>query len=401
MVMSLDHALRIVGAEAAVFGGADQYLLAELNAAGVVPQGKRLALPAGLQGDFPVRPVEVLHALSYATSPLYEDDLHDMYVRWGLLRYLGFFEHGEREDEMIPSLGVSEAGCRVAGTQRRVTSEELGVGFGVILARRWFRRALGAGVPIGFIDVDAYMSGSGLGGSIRSDYLLIAPDTAKAGCYRVRLLECKGTQEEPVAWGQMRKAVRQLGSAIICPLPDGIAVSSVTYGEQVRCFAVEARGEGEASYQPDWDVKDVRWETGEIGRSAESGRFLAAALRETWGRLADFGGNVEARNAWSSPDHEDDTVTQVGVRERNEFQTPYGRAIGVTETVTIGNVGLSVTRAIDASVDSALDSEDPVIVTAAQSRFAGRIERSAGDQSGIVPQSFSAAPDGSIFFLSL
>ena len=311
--MSLDHALQIVGAEAAVFGSADQYLLAELNATGSVPQGKRLALPAGLQGDFPVRPVEVLHALSYATSPLYEDDLHDMYMQWGLLRYLGFFEHGECEDKKIPPLGVSKAGCRVAGAQRRVTSEELGVGFGVVLARRWFRDALGPGVPIGFIDVDAYISGSGFGGSIRSDYLLIAPDSAKADCYRVRLLECKGTQEEPVARGQIRKAVRQLGSPIILPLPDGIAVSSVTYGDQVCCFAVETCGEGEASYQPNWKAKDVRWGTGDLNWSDEKGGFLAAALREIWSRLADFGGNVEAHSAWSSPRDEEDTAAQVDV----------------------------------------------------------------------------------------
>jgi hypothetical protein len=59
MVMSLDHALGIVNAEADVFGSADQTLLADLNSAGLVPQGKQLALPAGLQGHFPVRPVEV------------------------------------------------------------------------------------------------------------------------------------------------------------------------------------------------------------------------------------------------------------------------------------------------------------------------------------------------------
>ncbi len=219
----------------------------------------------------------------------------------------------------------------MAGAQRRVTSEELGVGFGVVLARRWFRHALCPGVPIGFIDVDVYVWGSGFGGSIRSDYLLIAPDAAKADCYRVRLLECKGTQEEPVARSQMRKAVRQLGSPIILPLPDGIAVSSVTYGDQVRCFAVETRGEGEASYQPDWEAKDVRWGTGELSWSAETGGFLAAALRKTWSRLADFGGNVEAYSIWSGPRDEEDIAAQVGVRERNEFQTPYGRAIGVTE----------------------------------------------------------------------
>jgi hypothetical protein len=309
-------------------------------------------------------------------------------------------KHGEFDDESIPPLRVSEAGCRVAGTRRRVTSEELGVGFGVVLARRWFRNALGPGIPIGFIDIDAYVSGSGFGGSIRSDYLLIALDTARPGCYRVRLLECKGTQEEPLARHQMRKAVRQLGSHIISPLPDGIAVSSVTYGDQIRCFAVETRGKGEASYRPNWKTKDVRWGADEHSWSAENGEFLAAALRETWGRLAEFGGNVEAHSTWSGPRDEEDADAHVDFRERSEVQTPYGQAIGVTETVTVADLRLSVTRAIDASVDSALSSGDPALVTAAQSNFAERIERPGGDQLGTVSQTFSAAPDGSIFLLA-
>jgi hypothetical protein len=396
MVMSLKEALWIVGTEANVFGSADHNLLAALNAAGGVPQGKRLALPAGLQGYFPVRPVEVLHALSYVTSPLYGNDIHDMYMQWALLRYLGFFERGVRGNKKIPPLGVSEAGCRVAGAQRRVTSEELGVGFAVVLARRWFRHALGPGIPIGFIDVDAYVSGSGFGGSIRSDYLLIAPDSVKADCYRVRLLECKGTWEEPLARIQMKKAVRQLGSPVISPLPDGIAVSSVTWGSQIRCFAVETRGKGEMCHQPDWEARDVRWGAGDPSSSAGSSGFVATALRGTWGRLADFGGNVEARSIWSGTRD----VAQVGIRERNEFQTPYGSAIGVSETVTIGGIRISVTRAIHASVDSALGSGDPASVTAAQSRFAERTERFDGAQFGTASQLFSAAPDGSIFSLA-
>jgi hypothetical protein len=399
MVMSLDRALRIVAAEAAVHGSAGQSLLADIYAAGVVPAGKRLALPAGLQGDFPVRPVEVLHALSHATSPLYTDELYDAYMRWGLLRYLGFFENGGQGNGQLPLLGVSEAGCRVAGTQRRVASEELGVGFAVLLARRWFRRALGPGVPIGFIDIDAYTSGSGRGGSVRADYLLIAPDTARAGHYRARLLECKGTWQRHLVRSQMKTAVGQLGESIVFPLPDGIAVSSVTYGQQVRCFAVETCGQSEATYQPDWTDDDVRWGDGEVIWGAENGRALVAALRETWGRLAAFGGNTEAHATWSGTRDREDVTAGADVRERNEYQTPYGTVIGVTETVALGDLRISVTRAVDASVDRALGSGDPAIVTAAQFGFAERIERVGVDQPGTAPQVYSAAPDGSVFFL--
>jgi hypothetical protein len=279
------------------------------------------------------------------------------------------------------------------------------VGFGVVLARRWFRRALDRGVSIGFIDVDAYLSGSGFGGYIRSDYLLIAPDSSKAGHYRVRLLECKGTQEELRARAQMVTAVKQLGSPSIHPLPDGIAVSSVTYaevarGQRVCCLAVEVCGESETSYALDWSVEDVRWTADPVGWSAEAGRVLAAALRKSWGTLAAFGGNFEAHSGWSGRGDEGATSDQVGLLERNEFQTPYGEAIGITETVSIGNLRLSVTRAIDWGVDRALSSGDPETVTDAQSSFAARLERPYRDQPGMARQSFSAAPDGSIFFLT-
>jgi hypothetical protein len=203
----------------------------------------------------------------------------------------------------------------------------------------------------------------------------------------------------------MVTAVRQLGSPVIHPLPDGIAVSSVTYaevalGEQVCCFAVEACGESEASYLPDWDDEDVRWADGRISWSFEDARGLATALRESWSRLAAFGGNIEAYSAWSRRGDGEAISDQIGFRERSEFQTPYGGAIGITDTVSIGNLRLSVTRAIDREVDRALNSGDPAIVTNAQSRFASRLERPYRDQSGTVAQSFSAAPDGSIFFLT-
>jgi hypothetical protein len=37
---------------------------------------------------------------------------------------------------------------------------------------------------------------------------------------------------------------------------------------------------------------------------------------------------------------------QVDIRERNEFQTPYGRAIGVSETVILAGLRVTLTRAM-------------------------------------------------------
>ena len=199
MVMASTTRSRVVGTEGAVFGSADQPLLAKLNSAGVTPPGKRLALLPAMQGDFPVRPVEVLHALSSATSRCTTTIFTTCTcggagcVIWASLTTTG------TQRGRCP---CSESARLVAGS--RVRNGELrrrswASGFGVVLARRWFKNALGPGVPIGFIDIDAYLSGSGSGGAIRSDYMLIARDSANDDRYRVRLLECKGTQEETLA----------------------------------------------------------------------------------------------------------------------------------------------------------------------------------------------------------
>lgn len=393
MVTSLKEALQIAGTEAEAFGSADSSLLKRLIETADVPHGKSLALPAEIQGNFPVRPVEVLHALSLVTSPLYADDIHDLYMRWGLLRYLGFFKNTLSNDGKDTILGVSDAGCRVAGAQRRVTSEELGVGFGAVLARRWFRKDLGPGVPIGFIDIDDYARGYG-GSSVRPDYLLIAPDTARPGWYWVRVLECKGTESGAVARRQMTKAIGQLGSSVLRfdPLPDGIAMSSVTYGPQVCCLAVEARGDSEVSYPPNWKAEDTRW-------TAEG--FLAANLRKTWNRLAEFGGNEEASRIWSRSRVAPALGGRSRVEERHELETPFGQAVGVTETVSIGNLQLNVTCAIEKSVDNALSSGEPGYVTEAQSEFAERISGLDEDQPyAAETQAFSVTSDGSIYLLA-
>jgi hypothetical protein len=73
--------------------GNAEYLLKQVLSSQTVPEGK-----AAVAGHHPpavfLRPVEALHLVSLVTAPAYSaDDLHDAYARWGLLRYLGFFDH--------------------------------------------------------------------------------------------------------------------------------------------------------------------------------------------------------------------------------------------------------------------------------------------------------------------
>jgi hypothetical protein len=156
----------------------------------------------GLDGGILIRPVEGLHWLSYATSPRFQDDLLDMYMHWALVRYIGLFEHRD-DGKADPALGISEPGQRIRSNQRRVTSEEMGIGFGALLASRWFAQAGAVGLPIGIVDVDAaladrYIFAGGSRHSVRAvadrrpDYLLIAPDPESRRRYRVRALAFRG-----------------------------------------------------------------------------------------------------------------------------------------------------------------------------------------------------------------
>ena len=159
----------IVSDEATVFGSADKYLLAQLNAAGGVPPGKRLALPVGLQGDFPVRRVEVLHALSYARVRLYKDYFHDMYMQSGVCCATWvLLSTGRARTRRSPDLGVERSGMYCGRRQRRrSTSEGTRPGFGAVRARRsvpacaravsihgvpwnWCQRTAGSGGSQGF-----------------------------------------------------------------------------------------------------------------------------------------------------------------------------------------------------------------------------------------------------------
>ncbi|TNC19820.1 hypothetical protein [Amycolatopsis alkalitolerans] len=185
--MDLDRAIEIVSSRVQLRGKSDHDLLTRvMKAPDFVASPKVLSPADGLTDSVEVRPFEALHLLSLVTRPRYQDDLPDMYVQWGLLRYLGFFDLLKTKDP-VPALKVSEAGCRIVGNQRRVASEEMGIAFGVLLAIHWTKRTGAAGVPISIVDIDAalddrYAFAGGARRAVRTvgtqrpDYLLIATD---------------------------------------------------------------------------------------------------------------------------------------------------------------------------------------------------------------------------------
>ena len=112
--------MHVVGSEVCITGWSDGDLVHRVQQApNFVPGCKPLSLAAGLDGGIVLRPVEVVHALSYATRPRYQDDLLDMYRLWALIRYVGLFDLAYAPAGL--TLRLSDAGQRITGNQRRVT----------------------------------------------------------------------------------------------------------------------------------------------------------------------------------------------------------------------------------------------------------------------------------------
>jgi hypothetical protein len=405
--------MQIVGSYVRLHGCSDANLVQRvLEAPNFVPGDKALSAVPGLDGGIILRPVEALHWLSYATRPRYQDDLLDVYMHWALVRYIGLFERRD-DGHANPALAVSQPGQRIRGNQRRVTSEEMGIGFGALLASHWFAQADAVGLPIGIVDIDAaladrYIFAGGSRHSVRAvadrrpDYLLIAPDPGVRRRYRVRALECKGTSSGAhYAMQQLASAVEQLaGISVGGRVPSGLAVSTITANNQMSYLAIDPGEEDEPSYEVSSATIEqaAGFELADDIRDVPPALLASASIRASWAALADFGGNLSAVDRWAPAVMRRRLDRQQ--RQRVNFDTPYGTARGISVTIGLDGQRLNVRYAIDHTIDQQM-AHSPEAIADAQSAFAERLDPPGTAEETGVGSIYSATPDGSIFSLTL
>jgi hypothetical protein len=420
--MNLAEAVEIAGTSARLPVPDDaEDLLKQVAGGGVVPAGRSLSLACAPRGLI-VRPAEALHLLSLVARHAYQDgDLHDAYAWWGLLRYLGFFDH-DTSDPENPVLRVSRTGRRVMGVQRRVASEELGIAFGVLVASLHFREELGPGVPVGIIDADLLLHGSGCGSSRRPDYMLVAGLAGDSSHNSMRFLECKGTSDPRDSGGQLTTAVGQVATPIFGISAPGLMVSTVTGSKQVSYVALELTGGKDINESCDFGKSPRHRER--ATRGLDMGReLIPAALRSSWFMLGHYAGNQAAMQNWSDSEGKRVGAIPDYLGKRTQIESEHGLAIGITKTFDLGDRQLIVTWAIDKGVDDALTRGDPSDVIAAQEAFAANLDGpNPGDEAGYDPEARacdvpsppatgaqavpgehveSQMPDGSIFSLTV
>lgn len=419
--MDLDHAQKVVGSYARLHGESSDRLIERVKKApDYVAPGKTLSPATSLECGVVLRPIDALHQLAYATAPRYQDNVLDRYAQWGLLRYLGFFDISA-EDPRRPKLEVSDAGGHVVGNQRRVASEEMGIAFGALLARRWFAWTGAHRAPVSIVDVDValddrYVFAGGARrkvrktGKHRPDYLLVAADPRANGRYRIRALECKGTKSPSTAVKQLAKAVRQLdGIAVDGRIPAGLATSVIASDDSLSYLAIDPADEEEPTYEVNSaaidDVRNFRWDEDTDYLPPRS--IVNAAASASWAMLADFGDNFDALERWAPRVMRTRLVRDR--RNRVEFGTPYGDARGTSVTFRFAEGRITARHAISKTVDQALSQGTAGDIIEAQMGFAERLPQPENQDRlddaleadvNVSNETYSASADGSIFSLS-
>lgn len=190
--MNLAEALDAVNVPVRLPGVSDSALAGRINTLSGPGGGGFVPVPAFRWG-VQLRLVDVLLRLAQATRPLYAADVYDVHAHWALLRYIGIFMplHGRHSRVAY----LSEAGRRVVGNQRRVLSEELGIGFAALLSESWIRDRVPGTPVLRIVDVDVALQEGTIKaararksveavGVHRPDYVLIADDPSVLGRMR-------------------------------------------------------------------------------------------------------------------------------------------------------------------------------------------------------------------------
>ncbi len=409
--MDLTTALRTVQRPFLLPGRSDAKLVESVRSKIAAPDHRDVLDVSGLDGGAVIRGEDVLLNLATATRPRYQDDVYDVHAQWALLRYIGVFAERDGSDERI---GLSEAGQRIVGNQRRVMSEDLGIGFATLLSGGWLVPGGDAGEPtVTVVDVDVLLDDGGgyefeveQVGKRRPDYLLIGRD-ADSGVH-LGLLECKGTKARSNAITQLASASEQLAGLLVDGgHPRGLAVSSMVGNRGIEYFAVQREFPSPADLmetpRPSIAFDDVRFPdrgslravvdqrvtvapADPVGRRVGLSRDGVAALAgpaiaTSWATLAQLAGNEEAADRWSiaSRRHPDGPRS----RARQDHPGPRGTTIrGTAQTVTLPGGQLEMVLGVLDYVDDALSSGDPAAVWEAQRRAAADRRRSDSPEPG-------------------
>ncbi len=344
-----------------------EYLLTDPR----LPVKAALSRADGLDGPLDAKPVEVMLELALGTTLNVSDAAASFGRRWSTLKYLGLFEN----DPLARTLNLSPSVlAEVGANQRRVISEELGIGFAAHAAKHWCRTRYPGVGAISVIDVDRTLLNGSMpklqrNGKRQPDYLLAFDDPTAPGRRRLELLESKGTVSSATAKSQLGRAVTQLaGLTVNGRTLTGLAVSTISTESGITLMAVDPE-EDPVSWAPTkhdtdhWRGDEPKWSGEEPVVDFAPEELVAKATNVDYATLAEFAGLSSATTRW---------LTRFGTQGRSDLVTetragPGGTSyIGQELVFQVGSEIVRMFQGVEADVVDGLRSGDPEAVLQAQ-----------------------------------
>lgn len=314
------------------------------------------------------------------------------------MRYLGAFAAPESGRIRIdPASTVA-----LRHNERRIFSEELGVGFGILLGERWCR-GLGATGAVSVLDAGAALRDKsrrlGTVGRLVPDYVLRYTDRSQPGISFFAALECKGTQDPKSAPKQLGHAMRQVDALRLdgSSMP-GVGIATVTNSTQIAYRAVDPPGNPVSFEFVDDDLGAARetpvMVTVENSRVDVNKRdFLRRAVLLDNASLAAFGGDLAAARRWA-PAANGPQLTSIDVRLdriENDAWT------GTTARVATPTGELEMFAGVASTVLEALRSSNDRDVRAVQSEVLDR--HASSPDEGELNEARAIGSDGSMLLI--
>ncbi|GEB46284.1 hypothetical protein [Microbacterium testaceum] len=369
---------------------------------------KALVAPAnGIHGAMRLRPIDALLELARGTALRADREIAAFAGTWAALRYLGLILRDHATDRL--QLHVDTM-ARIGPNQRRVVSEELGVGFGILVAKQWcLERNPGTSI-VTATDFDIAVHG-GLVPQLtladrQPDYVLSYSTPASAGANIYEFLETKGTASSPNAYTQLGRAVTQLAAPTIAGAPvTGLAVSTVSTTEEISAYAVDPPERPVVWRAVEEKLQRSRERpasprTTHTSINLDPDEFLSNVTNTEYASLARYAGLDSAAERWLPSLH---TSRRPGPAPGEILSLDGQTYRGSSQRFTLpnGQGQLRVFAGVDTNVADALRSADLDAARQAQREYAENRQEEASFDANTPTNATATSSEGAVLRISL
>jgi hypothetical protein len=366
-------------------------------------KGKLTPIPE-VHGSQTLTPSEILLELAAASTPTLGPTLQDLSLRWAWLRYCWAFASVPSPGSPVPDLVLSPATMTMGQHQKVISSEQLGVGVGLYLARRALEKRHNSTYTV-VIDADEAIDNGGLGGlglyqsaPSRPDYF-VKVGSLLGPWSMLYVLECKGTHKDSNL-AQIRKGMNQVRSVRKTgkgsQFPPGIISAARLSDKRIDIRMVDPPAKEDSVWAGDEPEESPRTTIhrdgdGNIEISDPVAFRVELSGLDRAGLLAFAGRYDTAARAVPERLRKDDARAQAATGTFPQRSIEFGsarKALGISATIPLdASTQLIATCAVDSAALTAAEDPDPASLRDARRELSESLAGDSGSHIDVAEES--------------